>query len=51
MDDIKEKVIELFENYFTTVENEYNMSNDQIQYLKDKVKKDVKTMSFIKDKN
>lgn len=45
-DDIKEKVIDLFEDYFTSIENEYNMSNDQIQYLKDKVKEDVKVMSF-----
>ena len=45
-DDIKDKVIDLFDNYFTIVESEYSMSNDQIQYLKDKIKEDVKIMSF-----
>jgi len=45
-DDIKEKVIELFDHYFDSIETEYNMSSDQIQYLKDKIKRDVKIMSF-----
>jgi len=45
-DDIKEKVIELFDNYFASIENEYNISDEKIQYLKEKVKQDVKVMSF-----
>jgi len=51
MDDINETVIELFDDYFNTIENEYSISNEQIQYLKDKVKKEVSTMLSLNNYN
>lgn len=38
---MKEKVIELFENYFNDIGGEYEMSTEQIQYLKDKIKNNL----------
>ena len=43
----KERVIELFDNYFNNIENDYDISSEEIQYLKNKVKKNVESI----DKN
>jgi len=48
MGDIKEKVIDLFDIYFDIVESKYEVSNEQIQYLKDKIKEDTERVVFSK---
>jgi len=50
MDNINDTVIELFDEYFNTIENEYSISNEQIQIIKNKVKKEVNIMSLNKIK-
>jgi len=39
--DTKEKVFDIFKNYFDTIENEYCISNDQIQFLLKNIKNDI----------
>lgn len=41
MGEIKEKVIELFEDYFNDISDEYEISKEQILYLKKKIKNDI----------
>jgi len=47
MIDTKEKVIKLFNTYFDNIENEYNISNEDIQHLKNKVKQDIDNVDKI----
>lgn len=42
MEDIKEKVIDMFDDYLNSVKDEYGITNEEIQYLKKKVESDVK---------
>lgn len=42
---VKDKVIEIFDNYFRIAEKEYNISTDKINELKKEIKKKVEKLS------
>lgn len=44
----KEKVIEIFEEYFKEIENNYNINKEFITFLKKKVEKEVEDIKIYK---
>ena len=42
------RMIKLFDNYLNNIENEYNIDNKKILKLKNKIRKNVKTMGINK---
>jgi hypothetical protein len=41
MEDIREKIIEIFEEFFNSIKDEYNISDESKKVMKEKIEEDI----------